>query len=100
MINARSETLESKPSFKHALANRRCVIPMDGYYEWTKAAGGQSKQPFLIEPADGQVKFMAGLWEENQQLDDEGGDPFVYHHYNACQFYDCSRSSADARLHS
>jgi putative SOS response-associated peptidase YedK len=41
MINARSETLDSKPSFKHALARRRCVIPMDGYYEWTKTAGGE-----------------------------------------------------------
>ncbi len=72
MINARSETLDSKPSFKHALARRRCVIPMDGYYEWTKIAGGEDKQPFLIEPVDGQVKFMAGLWEENQQLGDDG----------------------------
>lgn len=71
MINARSETLDSKPSFKHALARRRCVIPMDGYYEWTKANGGKGKQPYLIEPVDGQVKFMAGLWEENQQLDDD-----------------------------
>lgn len=71
MINARSETLDSKPSFKHALANRRCLIPMDGYYEWTKASGGVGKQPYLIEPVDGRVKFMAGLWEENQQLDEE-----------------------------
>ena len=72
MINARSETLDSKPSFKQALARRRCVIPMDGYYEWTKAAGGGAKQPVLIEPVDEQVKFMAGLWEENQQLGDGG----------------------------
>lgn len=71
MINARSETLDSKPSFKHALVRRRCVIPMDGYYEWTKTAGGESKQPFLIEPVDRRVKFMAGLWEENQQLGDD-----------------------------
>jgi putative SOS response-associated peptidase YedK len=92
MINARSETLESKPSFKHALANRRCVIPMDGYYEWTKAAGGQSKQPFLIEPADGQVKFMAGLWEENQQLDDEGA-------IRSCTIITTPANSTTAHVH-
>jgi len=72
MINARSETLDSKPSFKQALARRRCVIPMDGYYEWTNATGGAGKQPYLIEPVDGQVKFMAGLWEENQQIGADG----------------------------
>lgn len=72
MINARSETLDSKPSFKHAFASRRCLIPMDGYYEWATLKSGKVKQPFLIEPVDGQVRFMAGLWEENQRLDGEG----------------------------
>lgn len=70
MINARSETLDSKPSFIHAFASRRCLVPMDGYYEWAQSSDGKGKQPFLIEPSDGRVKFMAGLWEENQQLED------------------------------
>ena len=73
---------------------------MDGYYEWTKAMlVEQGKQPYLIEPVDGRVKFMAGLWEENQQLDEGGGDSFLHHHHNACKFHDCPCSSSDARLH-
>ena len=67
MINARSETLDSKPSFKQAFRTRRCLIPMDGYYEWLQTQDG--KQPFLIEPALGGVQFMAGLWEENRRVD-------------------------------
>ena len=92
MINARSETLDSKPSFKRALARRRCVIPMDGYYEWTKTAGGEGKQPFLIEPVDGQVKFMAGLWEENQQLGDGGA-------IHSCTIITTPANSTTAHVH-
>ncbi len=92
MINARSETLDSKPSFMHALASRRCVIPMDGYYEWTNAGGGQSKQPYLIEPVDRQVKFMAGLWEENQQL---GGEEAL----RSCTIITTPANSTTAHVH-
>ncbi len=70
MINARSETADTKPSFKRAFGSRRCLIPADGYYEWLKTASG--KQPYLIEPADsdanGGVMAMAGLWEVNKKL--------------------------------
>ena len=92
MINARSETLDSKPSFKQALVRRRCVIPMDGYYEWTKAASGGGKQPVLIEPVDEQVKFMAGLWEENQQLGDEGA-------IKSCTIITTPANSTTAHVH-
>ncbi|MGI9470642.1 MAG: SOS response-associated peptidase [Rubripirellula sp.] len=67
MINARSETLDSKPSFKNSFASRRCLIPIDGYYEWQKRPDG--KQPYLIEPANGRVHLVAGLWEENRKVD-------------------------------
>lgn len=70
MINARSETVDSKPSFRKAFATRRCLIPTDGYYEWKKVADG--KQPFLIEPNDGGVLAMAGLWEENCRIAEDG----------------------------
>ncbi|NND96789.1 MAG: SOS response-associated peptidase [Pirellulaceae bacterium] len=74
MINARSETVDSKPSFKRAFASRRCLIPADGYFEWTKTAGG--KQPYLIERPDHGVLAMAGLWEENKKLGSED-EPLV-----------------------
>jgi putative SOS response-associated peptidase YedK len=70
MINARSETVDSKPSFRKAFASRRCLIPADGYYEWKKVSDG--KQPFLIEPKDGGILAMAGLWEENSRIAEDG----------------------------
>ncbi len=65
MINARSETVHEKPSFRKALASRRCLVVADGYYEWKTE--GKTKQPFLIEHSDGGVFAMAGLWEENRK---------------------------------
>lgn len=62
MINARSETAASKPSFRTAFKRRRCLIPADGYYEWAKQAGGP-KQPYLIHLPERQPFAMAGLWE-------------------------------------
>ncbi len=50
MINARSETAADKPSFKKALAGRRCLIPADGFFEWAKTPDG--KQPFHIRFSD------------------------------------------------
>ncbi len=73
MINARSETVDRKPSFKRAFGSRRCLIPADGYYEWLKTTS--AKQPYLIESAGGDanggVMAMAGLWEVNKKLADE-----------------------------
>jgi putative SOS response-associated peptidase YedK len=60
MINARSETLASKPSFKNALAKRRCLIPAEGFYEWLKA----KKKPFYFRLRDRGLFALAGLWEE------------------------------------
>lgn len=65
MINARSETLADKPMFRSAVRRRRCLIPVDGFYEWQQSAGGSraKKQPYFIHrPDDGPFAF-AGLWE-------------------------------------
>src|SRR5207245_1984384 len=51
MINAKAETLAEKPSFKQALARRRCLIPADGFFEWKKVKGGS--RPFHIRRRDG-----------------------------------------------
>jgi len=68
MINARSETVLEKPSFKEAFLGRRCLIPVDGFYEWQKREDG--KQPFLFRRKDHSVFALAGLWE--QWKDKEG----------------------------
>lgn len=61
LINARSETISEKPSFRGSLRHRRCLVPTDGYYEWTGKTG--AKIPNLIRPRDGGLMAMAGLWE-------------------------------------
>lgn len=61
LINARAETLTEKASFSDAYERRRCVVPADGFYEWTETADG--KEPYRVTLADGSVFGMAGLWE-------------------------------------
>ncbi len=67
MINARSETLEEKPSFRSLLKSRRCVVPISGFYEWKRE--GKAKQAYKIEHADGHTMMLAGLWAENGTLE-------------------------------
>ena len=62
MINARIETVAEKPAFRKAFAQRRCLLPADGYFEWYGEQRGR-KQPFFIRPRDGRVLAMAGLYE-------------------------------------
>jgi putative SOS response-associated peptidase YedK len=62
LINARSETVTEKPSFRAAFKYRRCLIPADGFYEWQKTQRG-AKQPFYFSMAGNAVLAFAGLWE-------------------------------------
>jgi putative SOS response-associated peptidase YedK len=64
MINARGETVASRPSFRSAFARRRCLLPADGWYEWRKPAVGRNKQPYHIALVSGEPFAFAGLWEE------------------------------------
>lgn len=61
LINARSETLAEKPSFKNAFKKRRCLIFADGFYEWDKKS--KTKAPFFISLKSGEPFAFAGLWE-------------------------------------
>jgi putative SOS response-associated peptidase YedK len=60
-INGKAERIENRPAFREAFAQRRCLVPVDDFYEWKKTA--TAKQPFAITLADGRLMALAGLWE-------------------------------------
>ncbi len=60
MFNARSETLTRSPAFADALRRKRCLVPVDGFYEWRRI--GERRQPFSIGRADRRPLALAGLW--------------------------------------
>ena len=61
LINARSETIHEKHSFRHAIRYRRCIIPATGFYEWVEE--GKVKKPLYVRMKDGSPMIFAGLWE-------------------------------------
>ena len=60
-INAKSETVARLPTFREAYQKRRCILPVDGFYEWR--ATGQGRQPYAIAMKDGSPFGIAALWE-------------------------------------
>jgi putative SOS response-associated peptidase YedK len=69
LINARAETLATRPSFAQALRFRRAVVFADGYYEWQHQSG-MRKQPYRVTLASGQPFAFAALWEQLPVPDD------------------------------
>jgi putative SOS response-associated peptidase YedK len=65
LINARAETVRSRPAFRAAFAARRCLMPADGFYEWASGAGG--KQPWVFQRQDGAPFAFAALWERGEE---------------------------------
>ena len=93
MINARVETLTSKPAFKAAFKHRRCLIPADGFYEWQGKAG--AKQPYFICLPSGEPLAFAGLWEvwENKNAPSEA------HPYKSCTIITTEASDSVKDVH-
>ncbi|MBB2991350.1 putative SOS response-associated peptidase YedK [Mycolicibacterium iranicum] len=60
LINARSDKVTSSPAFRSSAKAKRCLVPMDGWYEWRGEKG--AKTPFYMYAGDGEPLFMAGLW--------------------------------------
>jgi len=69
LINARGETLAEKPSFRGSFKYKRCLIPVDGFYEWKSHPGSTSKTPYFIHMKDRKPFAFAGLWDEWQSPD-------------------------------
>jgi putative SOS response-associated peptidase YedK len=61
-VNARAETIATRPAFRAAFRYRRCLVPADAYYEW-KELPGKRKQPYLFRMASGEPFAFGGLWE-------------------------------------
>ena len=61
MINARGETVHEKPSFRSAFKRRRCLIPANGFYEWSGKP--KQKKPYFVHLSDQELFAFAGLWE-------------------------------------
>ena len=74
MINARIETILEKNAFKKAVEQRRCIIPMDGFYEWKRE--GKEKLPFRIQTTDQEIFSVAGIWEKWKSP--EGEEVFTF----------------------
>jgi len=60
MFNARAETLTASPAFREAFRRRRCLVPVDSFYEWKRE--GTIRQPYRVSQADGRPLALAGLW--------------------------------------
>jgi putative SOS response-associated peptidase YedK len=62
-INAKAETVASLPTFRDAYRLRRCMVPVDGFFEWKATKGQMAKQPYAIAMKDGAPFGIAGIWE-------------------------------------
>jgi putative SOS response-associated peptidase YedK len=62
-INAKCETVRDLPAFREAYRGRRCIVPVDGFFEWKAIKGRKAKQPYAIAMKDGAPFGLAGIWE-------------------------------------
>lgn len=89
LINARSEGIDTKPAFRAAFRERRCLIPADGFYEWLQTPRG--KQPYRVVLISGALFAFAGLWERWR---DPQGEPL-----DSCCIITCEPNELAAQFH-
>jgi putative SOS response-associated peptidase YedK len=94
MINARAESLAERSAFRRPFAERRCIIPADGFYEWAEVEGQKKKQPMYIERTDGEPLAFAGLWEAWRGPDGDGSD-----HLRSCTIITGAPNDTMAEIH-
>ncbi len=73
MINARVETLQSRPVFRDAFERKRCLVPADGFFEWRRE--GKTPLPQYIRPVPRRVIAFAGIWTRNKSILTAAGEP-------------------------
>lgn len=72
MINCRSETAATKPAFRRAFKERRCIVPASGFYEWQEVEGQKQTQPYYLTLKSGNPAAFAGLWESWHDPENDG----------------------------
>jgi putative SOS response-associated peptidase YedK len=90
LINARAESIERQPAFRESFAQRRCLIPADGFYEWLSDEHG--KRPLWFSRADGELFAFAGIWAE---LPERSGDGVLH----SCAIVTTEPNELVARVH-
>lgn len=70
-INAKAETVAKLPSFREAYKKRRCIVPVDLFFEWQAIKGEKTKQPYAIGMKDGSPFGLAGIWENGKDASGE-----------------------------
>jgi len=91
LINARADTVATKPSFRSAFKKRRCLIATDGFYEWQAVPGQKTKQPYHIGVKKVPVFAFAGLWEN---WEDPEGKPI-----ESCAIITTDANEVMAKVH-
>lgn len=89
LINARAETIAEKPAFRAACRARRCLIPVTGFYEWTRD-GKTTPLPWFVQRCDGAPLVMAGIWQDWERGDEA---------HTTCAIVTTSANKAMARIH-
>lgn len=93
LFNAGAETVADKPSFGAAYRKRRCIVPVNGFYEWKAVDGG--RDPYYIHATDEQLLGLAGLWEHWHRPDDGARIDTTHHPDHRCEY----AHEAAARTH-
>lgn len=97
LINARSETVTEKPSFRDAFRKRRCLLLATGFYEWSAPpAGSKYKQPWRIRQKGGPIFCMAGIWESWRR---PAGDPKAGEIVKTCSILTTESNATIRPLH-
>jgi putative SOS response-associated peptidase YedK len=91
-INARAETVKRIYPFADAYARRRCILPVDGFFEWRAIKGQKTKQPYAIATADGRPFGVAGIWENWH-------NPVTGHWIRTFCVITCSANSLVGQIH-
>lgn len=92
LINARAESLLDKPSFRESYYQRRCIVPAQGYFEWSKSSGTSAKKaPFAVQSASGAPLAFAAIWDRWQDHDGQA--------LTSCAIITCAAEGELAQIH-